>query len=91
MKAITLSLILLFLTTLPLSAEENEKGKAKEMFELRCKDMCHQLPEPKMLKAKQWRMILGVMQLRMKQKGIEPLSDEEFEIIFGYLKNNARK
>lgn len=91
MKKTTLPLIFLLLAAPSLYAEDLEKGEGKELFELRCGGMCHQLPEPKMLKAKQWRMILGVMQQRMKQKGIEPLSDEEFETIFGYLKENARK
>lgn len=91
MKSITLSIIFLLLSALPLIAEDLEKGEGKELFELRCGGMCHQLPDPEMLKVKQWRMILGVMQQRMKQKGIEPLTDEELETIFGYLKENARK
>lgn len=88
MKSIITIIIILFFimaTFRPLQADEG-----KELFNLRCGGFCHQLPEPSMLTAKQWRMIMTVMQQRMKQKGIDQLTDEEFETIFIYLKDNAR-
>lgn len=88
MKGILTLIIALIL--LNLSATSLEADEGNELFNLRCGGFCHQLPEPTMLKAKQWRMIMTVMQERMKQKGIDQLTDEEFEKIFAYLKDNAR-
>ncbi|MDH3973074.1 MAG: diheme cytochrome c [Deltaproteobacteria bacterium] len=80
-------LLLILLSTSPVYAED----EGKELFTIRCAGFCHQLPEPSMLKAKQWRMIMTVMQDRMKQKGIDQLTEAEFEKIFSYLKKNSRK
>ena len=55
----------------------------KSLFEGRCQ-MCHQLPEPTMLRPKQWRLILGTMQQRMQQAGVPPLTEEETEMILEY-------
>ena len=67
-------------------AMANEEGK--RIFETRC-GTCHQLPEPAMLKAKQWRLVLLTMQKRMRQSGFPPLSDEEFSLVLNYLSEQA--
>ena len=41
---------------------------AKSLFEGRCQ-MCHQLPEPGMLKPKQWKFILVTMQRECSKRG----------------------
>ena len=56
----------------------------KSLFEGRCQ-MCHQLPEPSMLRPKQWRLILTTMQQRMQQAGVPPLTEEETEMILEYI------
>lgn len=61
----------------------------KNLFEGRCQ-MCHQLPEPSMLRPKQWRLILGTMQQRMQQAGVPPLTEEETEMILEYIAEQSR-
>ena len=62
---------------------------AKSLFEGRCQ-MCHQLPEPDMLKPKQWKLILGTMQQRMQQAGVPPLTGDETEMILEYIAEQSR-
>ena len=61
----------------------------KSLFEGRCQ-MCHQLPEPGMLRPKQWRLILGTMQQRMQQAGVPPLTEDETEMILEYIAEQSR-
>ena len=61
----------------------------KSLFEGRCQ-MCHQLPEPGMLRAKQWRLILTTMQQRMQQAGVPPLTEDETETILEYIAEQSR-
>lgn len=61
----------------------------KSLFEGRCQ-MCHQLPEPSMLRPKQWRLILTTMQQRMQQAGVPPLTEEETEMILEYIAEQSR-
>ena len=67
----------------------DRSADAKSLFEGRCQ-MCHQLPEPGMLKPKQWRLILGTMQQRMQQAGVPPLTGEETEMILEYIAEQSR-
>ena len=60
----------------------------KSLFEGRCQ-MCHQLPEPGMLRPKQWRLILGTMQQRMQQAGVPQLTEEETEMILEYIASQS--
>ena len=77
--------------------EQDEAGMAgdersafqKSLFEGRCQ-MCHQLPEPGMLRPKQWRLILGTMQQRMQQAGVPPLTDEETEMVLEYIAQQSK-
>ena len=61
----------------------------KSLFEGRCQ-MCHQLPEPTMLRPRQWRLILGTMQQRMQQAGVPPLTEDETEMILEYIATQSR-
>ena len=70
------------------SAAEREAW-AKSLFEGRCQ-MCHQLPEPDMLTPSQWKLILMVMQQRMQQAGVPPLTDDETGRLLEYLSARAR-
>lgn len=69
--------------------DAERKAFEKSLFEGRCQ-MCHQLPEPSMLRAKQWRLILGTMQQRMQQAGVPPLTEEETEMILEYIAEQSR-
>jgi len=62
---------------------------AKSMFEGRCQ-MCHQLPEPSMLRLEQWKLILTTMQQRMQHAGVPPLTVDETERLLEYLAKQAR-
>ncbi len=57
---------------------------AQKLFEARCTS-CHQLPDPMMLNAKQWKIVLQTMQQRMQHKKMTPLNEEEIRLIHGYL------
>jgi cytochrome c5 len=70
------------------SAAEREAW-AKNLFEGRCQ-MCHQLPEPGMLKPQQWKLILMTMQQRMQQAGVPSLTEDETERLLEYLAERAR-
>lgn len=74
------------------SAEETlaeREAYAKSLFEGRCQ-MCHQLPEPGMLTAKQWTLILTTMQQRMQHASVPPLTADETERLLEYLSERAR-
>jgi mono/diheme cytochrome c family protein len=72
------------------AAEENDNiEQGKMLFDARC-PLCHQLPEPSMLKLDQWRRSLTTMQKRMQQAGMSPLSDSEFQQVLDYLATQAR-
>ena len=62
---------------------------AKSLFEGRCQ-MCHQLPEADMLTPSQWKLILMVMQQRMQQAGVPPLTEDETGRLLEYLSARAR-
>jgi cytochrome c5 len=62
---------------------------AKSLFEGRCQ-MCHQLPEPGMLKPEQWKLILTTMQQRMQQAKVPPLTEDETSRLLEYLDARAR-
>ena len=87
MRISVIIFIFLLAFALPINAEEKDEGKY--IYEARCGGMCHQLPDPALLKAKQWKMVLNVMQKRMEQQGQEPLTGEEFEQVFDYLKKSV--
>ncbi len=96
MKKALILFIGLFLTGTPYVAvyadevaSNDNSADAKSLFEGRCQ-MCHQLPEPGMLRPNQWRLILGTMQQRMQQAGVPPLTSEETEMILGYIADQSR-
>ena len=73
------------------AAEANDDiEQGKILFEARC-PVCHQLPEPSMLKLDQWRRSLTTMQKRMQQAGMSPLSESEFQQVLDYLATQARE
>ena len=67
----------------------DRSADAKSLFEGRCQ-MCHQLPEPGMLRAKQWKLILTTMQQRMQQAGVPQLTEDETEMILEYIAKQSR-
>ncbi len=72
----------------PLQAEK-QADSGENLYKSRC-GLCHQLPEPEMLTAGQWRIVLETMQKRMGHIEMPPLSREERERILAYLARHAR-
>ena len=84
------SQVLIFLQENARHSSSGQETGAQDMFAIRCA-LCHQLPEPDMLKLVQWKLILKTMQLRMQKAGIPPLNAQESEQILDYLAQHARK
>ena len=81
--------VLLSVFAMPLMAAESNENAV--LFEQRCGSGCHQLPDPGMLKAKQWQRVMITMEKRMSQAGMAPLTEDERERLLGYLAQHARK
>lgn len=94
MKRFLLAIVAIVATSvvaLAVSAAEakDDIAQGKILFESRC-PLCHQIPEPSMLKLDQWRRSLVTMQKRMQQAGMSPLSESEFQQMLDYLATQAR-
>lgn len=86
-QALSVGLALAMFVTNAQAQEDVEQGKV--LFEARC-SVCHQLPEPSMLKLDQWKRSLKTMQKRMQSFGMSPLTDGEFQQVLAYLATQAR-
>jgi len=81
--------VLTYLKESALLPAAEKQTEAEDLFVTRCA-LCHQLPEPDMLKPQQWKLIISTMQQRMQQAGVSQLSDQETETILEYLSERAR-
>ncbi len=93
MKTVLVLFVCLIITAAPLfmvHAEEAQPDEAESLFNARC-GMCHQLPDPGMLKPKQWQLIINTMQQRMQQGKIPQLQPQERDMILEYLTARARQ
>lgn len=88
MRRIFLTAVFFAFLAAAVSAETADEGAA--LFEARCA-LCHQIPDPAMLKPQQWDSILKVMQKRIEQKGMPQLPDDEMKAIREFLHGNARR
>lgn len=88
MKIVLFALSLLSACPLLLFAGDIEEGKS--IFEARC-GICHQHPEPAMLKPEQWRRLLETKQKLMEKAGMTPLSDYEFKQVLEFVMNSSKK
>ncbi len=85
MRYLLLTVILLLV--MPLWAGNSDAGE--ELYKSRC-GLCHQLPDPEMLTAGQWKIVLQTMQKRMGHIEMPPLSPEEHRQLLDYLGRHAR-
>jgi cytochrome c2 len=83
-----ISVLLLVAATLAQAADD-DMAKGSELFESRCSGVCHQTPEIGQLTPAQWQVVLNTMQLRMKQFGMLPLEDAEYQMLLNYLTAQA--
>ncbi len=58
-------------------------------FEARC-GSCHALPHPARHRAEEWPHLLALMERRMAERGLAPLSDGERQRLLDYLQRHAR-
>jgi mono/diheme cytochrome c family protein len=77
-------ILLIILLAVSQSSFAEDEGFPKKLFEARCSN-CHQLPEPSMLNARQWKIVLQTMQQRMQHIKMAPMSKDEIETIHGYI------
>jgi len=87
-KLIPVMLLLSIFATPSIAAEADSDAA---LFELRCGTGCHQLPEPSMLKPKQWQRVMITMEKRMAQAGMTALTTDERERLLAYLSKHARQ
>lgn len=80
--------LLLYLENNSRQVDQEQTSVAKDMFVARC-TLCHQLPEPGMLKPAQWKIIIQTMQQRMQQKDVPQLNEEERQQILRYLQEHS--
>ncbi|RMD88053.1 MAG: hypothetical protein D6808_00370 [Candidatus Dadabacteria bacterium] len=64
-------------------------SRGEALFRSRC-IMCHDLPHPKRHYSYQWPNLVEIMQKRMIEKGLPPLTETERSAIISYLKVNSR-
>lgn len=72
-------------------AAEADVAAGKAMFDGRCGQLCHQVPDPDQLTIGQWQRVLATMQKRMRQFGMPALSPQELEQLLAYLSQHARQ
>jgi hypothetical protein len=62
---------------------------AAQTFVNRC-GACHAVPHPARLTYQGWQYLVPLMEQRMAERGMLPLTTEDREIILAYLQENAR-
>ena len=72
-------------------AAETDAAAGKALFDGRCGQVCHQVPDPDQLTVGQWQRVLATMQKRMQQFGMPALSPRELEQLLAYLSQHARQ
>ena len=70
-----------FIATVSIAAEQ---VTGETLYKSKCM-LCHQLPEPDMLRPTQWQAVLQTMQTRMQQAGLPVMTPQEQALIFEYL------
>jgi hypothetical protein len=59
------------------------------VFVYRC-SQCHDTPHPRRHDYAGWKHLIGLMEQRMTERGMMPLTDSERTAILSYLKDNSR-
>lgn len=66
-----------------------ELAAQRQTFNTRCSG-CHALPAARRHNYEEWQILLGVMEQRMKERGMSALSAQDRAAILAYLKRNGR-
>lgn len=51
---------------------------------------CHALPHPKRHSYPEWQTLVAVMEQRMRERGMQPLDEQQRSEILAYLRHNSR-
>jgi len=65
------------------------RSPAAKLYTARC-GSCHSLPHPRRLHYREWQQMVALMQQRMQERHMPPLTDKEQAIILNYLQAHAR-
>jgi len=65
------------------------QSPAAQLYVARCSS-CHVLPHPARLSYTGWVQLLPLMERRMAERGMAPMSEADRKEILGYLKAHAR-
>lgn len=84
------SKLLIFLESKAKAAGAERASLAEDAFMVRC-GLCHQTPEPGMLKINQWKIVLRTMDQRMTQANVPLMDEEERTLVLEYLNQHSRK
>jgi len=88
MRVLLTVLCLVFATNASAMDIPDADSAGGQLYASRC-SACHTLPHPKRLDWEAWRHMLGVMKMRMDEKGMD-IPDDEWRQIAAYVKANAR-
>jgi hypothetical protein len=98
MRVFRISLVCLLLATAGCTMQTGKPGEtpipdagspAARLYVKRC-GPCHAVPHPARLACPGWVQMLSLMERRMAESGMRPLSEAERNEILGYLKAHAR-
>jgi hypothetical protein len=98
MRVFQISLVCLLLATAGCTIQTGKPGAtpipdagspAAQLYAKRC-GPCHAVPHPARLAYPGWVQLLPVMERRMAESGMQPLSEAERNEILAYLKAHAR-
>lgn len=98
---ITLSLLLVISGLIACSQEQQSnplmeadypeyESEPAKLYISKCSG-CHAAPLPKIHTVRQWPGVVQRMQMRMKNKAVQPLNSNELAIVLDYLQKHARQ
>lgn len=74
----------------PVSTDTSPELAAQaQLFKTRC-STCHALPSPRRHNYEEWQILLGVMEQRMQERGMNGFSEQDRASILAYLKREGR-
>jgi cytochrome c5 len=66
-----------------------ELAAQTQIFSAHC-GACHATPAPRRHNYEEWQLLLGVMEQRMQERGMNALSEQDRTAILAYLKRTGR-
>ncbi|MFZ1889153.1 MAG: hypothetical protein WAU33_14065 [Candidatus Binataceae bacterium] len=91
MRAGTVAIVLAMLVLAGCARREalpDSGSPAATVYQQRC-GQCHAPYNPRTMTSAMWAIQVDAMQLKMRQSGVPPLTDEQRQMILDYLTRNA--